>query len=833
MPDAENYNDKDAWMSECIDKMTGEGKDQDQAIAACSSMWEAKSINPGDVSLDAMKIGARNSSKDARNLQSIHDLAVENGAMCGQDAAGKTHNVSINVTMPEGLDTKTLTSSVRDAVLTAQKSTQAVAGSNSAPQWLRDEMAYDAVRESKTTKSADDIGGAPAAMIYGAVKAIGDWELDVLGVPFGGPNGGKDSDNEYFSEKTNLGLDRFGKPLITYYHGLTPDGKPQGEPEIIGEAVSYERKSDGIWWRVALNKTSQLARRVWEAAKQGAARASSGSIAHLVRKASDGHITNWPVIELTLIDAAGRRQPANQYAVALPVAQKTYKAAGKPLPLSLEDTMNEEELKAMVADAIKTDRAQRDAELAEQKKRQDEIDAAVKAERERWEAEAAKANRLPGGGNMPYVTRYNDTKFDGLSVGEQAFLVQVADRAYRSGRAETPASDLALKSLALKAESEEKKGNSHAHEGMKTLGLTSGKAVKADEINRSTLASYGDEWVGVMYHSDLWEKIRAGTWVLQALEAGGDVRQVPDGFESDVVPLESTDPTWYKVAQAADNTNGRPDVTVTSSRIGTAQKAVALAKMGCRVEFTGEMVEDSLIRWVPNAYRQIQTSGMEQMEHAIIDGDTATGGTTNINDIAGTPAATNLFLLVDGFRKLGLVTNTANSRAGGVLTVEDFLETAKLMGVAGIGGADRSKVGFIIDPWTAWKSLELPEVKTKDTYSQPTIEGGVLKELWGYKINTSYFMHYAGVQLGTVTTAAYQLKANSAGKVDQDTEANNIYGAILAVRWDQWALRWKRRMTLEVDRWPESDTNQIVAMTRWGMSYRDTEAAAITYGVTV
>jgi len=94
-------------------------------------------------------------------------------------------------------------------------------------------------------------------------------------------------------------------------------------------------------------------------------------------------------------------------------------------------------------------------------------------------------------------------------------------------------------------------------------------------------------------------------------------------------------------------------------------------------------------------------------------------------------------------------------------------------------------------------------------------------------------MHYAGVVAATVTTAAYMNKANSAGKVDQTTEANNTKGAILAVRWDQWALRWKRRMTLEVDRWPEADANQIVAMLRWGLAYRDNEASAITYNVTV
>ena len=46
--------------------------------------------------------------------------------------------------------------------------------------------------------------------------------------------------------------------------------------------------------------------------------------------------------------------------------------------------------------------------------------------------------------------------------------------------------------------------------------------------------------------------------------------------------------------------------------------------------------------------------GMEVLEHVVIDGDTETGATTNINDIGGTPAGTEAFMLFNGFRKSGL-----------------------------------------------------------------------------------------------------------------------------------------------------------------------------------
>jgi len=76
-------------------------------------------------------------------------------------------------------------------------------------------------------------------------------------------------------------------------------------------------------------------------------------------------------------------------------------------------------------------------------------------------------------------------------------------------------------------------------------------------------------------------------------------------------------------------------------------------------------------------------------------------------------------------------------------------------------------------------------------------------------------------------------KANSAGKIDQDTTGNNTTGSILAVRWDQWLLGYRRRMTMETTRIARADTTEIVALMRLGLAQRDTEAAAITYNITV
>ena len=174
------------------------------------------------------------------------------------------------------------------------------------------------------------------------IKAVGDWELDVLAIPYGGPNAGKDSDGEYFSPETELYLDQFPTPLVVYYHGLDDNKKPMGAPEVIGKAQGHEKRPDGVWVRVVLDKANEYAKRVWESAKEGLARASSGSVAHLVRTALDGLITHWAFAELSLFETDTGKQPANNYAVALPAVKAMYEQAG----ISWPDTPEAEEPEA-------------------------------------------------------------------------------------------------------------------------------------------------------------------------------------------------------------------------------------------------------------------------------------------------------------------------------------------------------------------------------------------------------------------------------------------------------------------------------------------------------
>lgn len=229
MPNPAEYDDKNEWMKACVPKLMEEGKDNEQAVAVCASMWADKE--------DAVKFRLLGSS----------------------------------------------------------------------------------------------------------VKAVGDWELDVLAVPFHG----EDSDRQHFDERTDIMSEAFSTPLVVYQHGVKQGAKALDEkPVVLGSTVpgSLVRKSDGWHIRVILNKAIKVAKDIMDAAWKGLVAVSSGSIAHLARldiggkliqyeKDRPGRIAVWPLAEVSIWElGGGNMKPANPFAVAMPVMKAMYRDAGLPFP---------------------------------------------------------------------------------------------------------------------------------------------------------------------------------------------------------------------------------------------------------------------------------------------------------------------------------------------------------------------------------------------------------------------------------------------------------------------------------------------------------------------
>lgn len=453
----------------------------------------------------------------------------------------------------------------------------------------------------------------------------------------------------------------------------------------------------------------------------------------------------------------------------------------------------------------------------------------LRKENEAFKAKIAEMQRLPGG--TAKVAQWADTrKYDHLSTDELA-LVVAAHAAFHAKASDKigPVPAAAFKALGLKAARiDEEKLDGETSQYVKAsatsmYGELTDDAIKAaTDPAYSTLSNAGAEWVGTLYGAQLWNSIRADLKVISRIETD----TIPDGYSSKYWPLESTDPTWYTVAQAtaSDATMGVPVPTVTASQMGTAQKQLTVGTAGARCLYTGMLDENSLIAYVPRLRAQLVVSGREMMEHVAIDGDTDGSATTNINDIGGTPAVSDMFMLTNGFRKLALITGAstqAKSAAGGFVA-ENYLDALERLGVNGKGYADPTKCALIVDPKTYRASAKLPEAKDKNN-TIFDVRGGFVQTAYLTEVMQSFFMHYRSAVL----------LANSAGKVDQDTTANNAYGSILGVRWDQWKLAFKRAMTMETTRIANADTWEIVALTRWGLGARDNYAASIVYYVGV
>lgn len=434
------------------------------------------------------------------------------------------------------------------------------------------------------------------------------------------------------------------------------------------------------------------------------------------------------------------------------------------------------------------------------------------------------------GGKPKNVTISVSSKFQHLKPDEMALGYMLAESALprnaRNGRSETPVvSEEYVRAMAYGAALAVRSGNKAATDWAvrskfpfatpdEVFRTDVTNSLRANEIH-SGANGQGGEWIYDLQGTALWESIRMETNVYQAALAKGlDEAEIPQGYDSELIPLEGSDPTWYVAGGANDvDAAGYPVSTFSLSKMGTGQKAVTVAKLSVAMDFRQELIEDSIIGIVQEAQRKIRLGAAEQIDFIFLNGDTALGSNTNINKIDGTPTAAPAqpsYTLLDGVIKLALA-NLARD-AESTFDEVDFLATFKKLPAT--HRQNRDKLLFVLDSDTGIAATNIATLKTRDVYSKATLEEGMLTSVWRIGVVESGFMYLA----------------NSAGKIST-TVGNNLYGRLLCFRPDQWASRWKRRLQTEVTYYPRADVTEVVAHMRWGLAYRDANAAAITYNI--
>ncbi|MCP4263655.1 MAG: hypothetical protein GY774_40030 [Planctomycetes bacterium] len=183
-----------------------------------------------------------------------------------------------------------------------------------------------------------------------AVKVTDDWELEVLAIPFGD----RDSDGQWFDDRTDIMGEAFSTPLAIYQHGIKQGAEAlDDKPIVIGHTKpgSLQMKVDGWHIRLVLNKALKVAKDIMKAAKDGLVAVSSDSIAHLARldiggkliqyeKNRPGRIAVWPLAGVSLWErGGGNALPASNATYALPAMKAIYRDAEMQFP-ELEDEQN-------------------------------------------------------------------------------------------------------------------------------------------------------------------------------------------------------------------------------------------------------------------------------------------------------------------------------------------------------------------------------------------------------------------------------------------------------------------------------------------------------------
>jgi hypothetical protein len=343
--------------------------------------------------------------------------------------------------------------------------------------------------------------------------------------------------------------------------------------------------------------------------------------------------------------------------------------------------------------------------------------------------------------------------------------------------------------------------------------LKSIMATKANELDASTLAGQGDEWVGEFWSTDLWERERFDRHYDRMVQKGMWVQTIERGAETAYFPTEGSDPVAYVAPQANSiDAGGRPETTININPFGTGRVSITPAEIKIATSHTTILDEDSVINVVQTVNRQLNEAAMETRDKLMVNGDTETG-TTNINKDGVAPATglqTPYYIASNGFRKTGL----ANGRdASNVLNLAQYRLT-----LAELDPELRQyyeRMVFMIDPTTELSSLAIAEIATDDVRrTNATVSSGRLLNIFGIDVLSNGFLP----------------STDTDGKV---TSTGNVAerGTIMLVYAPYWGVAYKRQVTLETARDIYSGSNVYVLSMRIGFVPRGSNAAATSYNI--
>ncbi len=423
-------------------------------------------------------------------------------------------------------------------------------------------------------------------------------------------------------------------------------------------------------------------------------------------------------------------------------------------------------------------------------------------------------NKRRHGGGTGRITGMEDMKFAHLNARQMGLGYQLL----KAGKANI--SDHYMRNMVGKTLDLVDKGYSAFRTPKSYFAVRAalGGVTRADEVVHTDNTGFGLEWDPAAWETQAWDKARQELVFDTLTKNMLHIEATGQAGSSVTIPLVDSDPTFYTSNENQDiAADLLPKPTVDPSLLGTANVTVTPKKGMALVIVSAEMIEDSIVPLLSQLDTQFQAKFAEEMEYLVINGDTDTTASTNINLIDGTPAGGTSapdYLITDGILKYALVTGSSTSANGGVLSIKDFIKARSLLPNNLV--SDPSKLVFLSDNSTMLKMLLVTDVQDLSVFRNPTIESGVLMNIYG----TPY--------LGSGQMAV----ANSAGKISA-TSGNNTLGRLACVNPEYWAMVWKRHISFKTEEDIRSDTTAVVASFRVAFRYRSAGASTCIYNLTV
>lgn len=429
---------------------------------------------------------------------------------------------------------------------------------------------------------------------------------------------------------------------------------------------------------------------------------------------------------------------------------------------------------------------------------------------------APATKRMPGGSYEMPNARQNPTiqqrsKYADLSPEEMQYfaLMVKAYNAKEGGDSPVLLDYKYYREMTVKAQQKYMKGDMQLeHEtGNRLL------AIKSNELDNTLTANQVLEWIPTLWNSDLWKRVRVDNNIARQFRT---IEMPSATYE---LPVEYTDPTVYKVPETtnAAQLSLASGAAIPASVVGSTKVELISKKLALRVGFSAEVVEDSIIQFIPQLREQAMRTMLNAVDNVLVNGDTQTTINLNINLSDGTPTSTDKYLVFDGLRKLPLVTNTAMKLdAGGATPTLQMIRNLrfKMRSSLNVYANRPEDLVIFVDVPTYGKLLNVDELLVyMNNGVGSTVNNGTVPTIDGIEV-------YASSELNLTDANGYL-----------DAAIDGTKGQLILAAKPAWYIGYRRQVTSSVDFLPYYDSYQLTVTMRLAFINKDTVASAELYNI--